>query len=1300
MSPRPDRSIVIEVTVQTDQSTLLEGLENWLRLGLISELEVGRLCREHLTCALPQPIPLAIASTSPTAASPNSENDFAPDPLIENIRQKAQKKSRRREGSPRFNFITRSLHSLVAEVSVIWLLFLGVFMVVVSSGVLAASQWENFPPVGQYGILFAYTLAFLAASLWAGRQQNLQLTARMLQITTLLILPVNFWMIDGFQLWGSGLGWIMAAIAIPTLTSIHIFLLKPVATGRSSGGASAGQPLSYRLPLINSIALSWLHLGWGWTGFPLIATYIGTIGTALALFYRSERDEVRSEAASSVPQQNAATPPRSRLPLGIIAVAFATLLLIFRAIWVAQVPISQLGLAVGICGWLLCWLSRRDPAREPWNKAGVALLLLGWLVAVVVTTPWQAIAVSGLGMWLLADRLQRSEQLPDVTALFLVGLQTCWLLWRVVPPESRQSLIDWSVGIAGATWMPTALISLGLFPYLILTLILATYLRRWDQPALVHHAERLALLLGVFLTLLGLGNAWVRSLNLLFSALTLAAVTQRRAEPEKPLIYLTHTVGLSAIASGIDLVSPNLTATVWAELLLVGMVVEWGFSAASRRWLPQQTTWQDSAWHLGLVLSAISYILLVNTSWQEGSDRGWLWLVTPVTLTALASYREFLQSKLAVWLSVLALLVVQLLTLADPIPRLMGLGIATALMVLNTLQARQWLAAALTIGFGLSFIAAGIWQVLGEENITFGLIVNLLAIAALTLRLFQSWLKQRSTPLASLYATATNGWAITISIVTLLVLTCYSLVLYFLPTVQPSWRWLLAATLTTGAIAYHAWQKPNNLSFYGLAWGMELVAAITVLVQPFSQESFEPLAIATLTLGFVGHLAGDSWVKQSGQPYRSSWHIIPLIYAGLGFILAHSSFTSTTGLYTLGAALIGINIGRRHDRFQPLTYLALLGVSTAAYELLIYQLMQAAAGSAGDGWVLLAALGAAIAISYRLLSRWLVRYLRHGGLSIIAHLHWFFSSSLLLLALIEPLSSVGEILWAAVAGSLAIYALWQGRIRPAWTYMGILTATITISYCFHLLFPYAEWLVAWAAAIACLFAYPIYVTSWQTWGWSAVPWQRSALVLPGVFVLLTGGEIAISSLLIVAAFYVWLAGLEERVRLSYIGIWLAVWAIARLLSHYEVSEPLWYVALLGGSLLYIAQVDPGLRSPTEREKRHLLRSLATGLICLTAIYQSQTDIRLSLLTIGFSIALILVGLSLRIRAFLYIGTITFISKVLQQLWLFINDYSLLLWVIGILLGLLFIWVAATFEARRSQVSTFVQYWTTELQAWE
>lgn len=228
----------------------------------------------------------------------------------------------------------------------------------------------------------------------------------------------------------------------------------------------------------------------------------------------------------------------------------------------------------------------------------------------------------------------------------------------------------------------------------------------------------------------------------------------------------------------------------------------------------------------------------------------------------------------------------------------------------------------------------------------------------------------------------------------------------------------------------------------------------------------------------------------------------------------------------------------------------------------------------------------------------------------------------------------------------------------------------------------------------------MYTLPWNAWGWSIGPWRHSAYVLPGLFVCLSIGQIAIQSLLIVAAFYAWMAIGSGKVRLSYISIVLADWALVRLFGIYKLSEPLWYATLLGGSLLYVAQVEPGLQASIEKEKRHLLRCLATGLICLAALYQSEANLLLALLTVGFSIGFILVGLALRIRAFLYIGTVTFIVEVLRQLWFFINDYSLLLWAMGIILGIAFILIAANFESHRAQTISMLRGWFTDLEDWD
>jgi hypothetical protein len=459
--------------------------------------------------------------------------------------------------------------------------------------------------------------------------------------------------------------------------------------------------------------------------------------------------------------------------------------------------------------------------------------------------------------------------------------------------------------------------------------------------------------------------------------------------------------------------------------------------------------------------------------------------------------------------------------------------------------------------------------------------------------------------------------------------------------------------------------------------------------------------------------------------------MIPLLYAGLGWLLGHVNWSATTGLFTLAVAMVGISIGRRLPRFKPLSILSLLLVSFAAYELLIYQLLQTQGGNPGDGIVLLAGLAAAIALANRLTARWLLPYLRlaDSELAGIAHLHWAIGSSLAMVALPLGLSSTGTLLWLGIVSGLAGYALTMGRAKTPvaereaganptedlslsaastlelWTYVGILEGLAVIADALYRWIPDLSLLQGWAGAIASLLAVGLYFLPWKRWGWSIRPWRNVAVLLPAIAILLTAGWVFIQSLLMTAAVYAWFAKSSRQIRLSYVSILLLDWALLRYLNSQGWGNVLGIGMVLGGSLLYAAQVDPGLQDASAREQRHWLRSLATGLISLTALYQAEvetgtTALLIGVLTLGFSIGLMALGLVLRVRAFLYVGTALFMLRVLRLLWLFINTDAALLWAVGIVIGLLFIWIAATYEARRSQMNALLQYWLSELATWE
>ncbi|QUY44804.1 hypothetical protein [Acaryochloris marina] len=185
------RSAQLSLKIQLNHPALLEGLDVWLQRGLISDVKVREFCQQNLTCKLlvsSQSIETTVThQVNRLEATVPSSSDSPQVPALQISSPPQQQKT---------DWLTQILQSLMAELSVLWLLLLGVFMVVVSSGVLAATQWQYFSSAGQYSLLLAYTLVFAAVAYGLERRLQLQLTARMLQMTTLLIIPVNFWMMD------------------------------------------------------------------------------------------------------------------------------------------------------------------------------------------------------------------------------------------------------------------------------------------------------------------------------------------------------------------------------------------------------------------------------------------------------------------------------------------------------------------------------------------------------------------------------------------------------------------------------------------------------------------------------------------------------------------------------------------------------------------------------------------------------------------------------------------------------------------------------------------------------------------------------------------------------------------------------------------------------------------------------------------------------------------------------------------------------------------------------------------------
>jgi hypothetical protein len=285
---------------------------------------------------------------------------------------------------------------------------------------------------------------------------------------------------------------------------------------------------------------------------------------------------------------------------------------------------------------------------------------------------------------------------------------------------------------------------------------------------------------------------------------------------------------------------------------------------------------------------------------------------------------------------------------------------------------------------------------------------------------------------------------------------------------------------------------------------------------------------------------------------------------------------------------------------------------------------------------------------------------------------------------------------------LAAYALAQGRdstnpkAANVWVYLGVVEVVGVAVYA-RLIWTDLSVLDPWIAALACLIAYLVSILPWRYWGWSATPWQHSSGVIPGAAVLATSGVIPPENLLIVAGFYVWFAQRVNNVRSTYISVALVDWAIVRWFWDWELTELLWYSTPVGLSLLYIAQFDPALKLPEQKQTRHNLRLLGICAICEIAfLFHQETGIMPGIL----SIMAIVAGLALRVRAFLYVGTATFLLTAFYQLVVLILRRPFFKWVIGLLVGINFIWIAANFETRREQVTSLVRNWLADLEEWE
>ncbi len=747
--------------------------------------------------------------------------------------------------------------------------------------------------------------------------------------------------------------------------------------------------------------------------------------------------------------------------------------------------------------------------------------------------------------------------------------------------------------------------------------------------------------------------------------------------------------------------------------------------------------WHRSNWHYGLLLAGTSYLCFL---WQiqniqvanlDITGLGYVWLLIPIMLTVVARYIKGKTKVFAAFFSCIAVILVQLLTLWEPETRLLGLAVASVLILVNSYYLRYRFIAALQIGFAFCLIIDLLWKYISDLN---WLIVGAIAIWSLyAVRKYLIYYSQekvtnrfKTSKIFEKYIQAADYWAIALISSELILLYLAYLVFANSPSVSlniiDNWQYPVASILIGGAIVFRYWQQPNAIALYSFVGTFELVVSSLVVIAGGNSLA---IATANITLALLS-LWLIHWLSRQSFPVArlNNLPFIPIIYAMLAIVWRLRYFTSSTGLITLGAAITGIGISNYRGRDnKTLRYICLVGITVAIYELVIYQMSQFEGGNAADGFTIWALVAAAIAFCYHLLAFWNRQQSKESfanfslqEIIITANIHWVISNILLInvasIALDPNINPRLTPITIAVSIFLGLYAILQGRdlqacsvslpspaslASPApstslWVYLGLGEIVATIVYA-RLMFSKLSILDPWWVILTCAVGLVIYQIPWHNLGWKVTPWQCFAIVMPALIALVTAENISYFSLLIAALFYFYIAYQQRNLRWSYLSLVFIDWGMARFSWQYEL-QPVWFACILGLSIIYIAQFDAYFSA--HRQEQHYFRLAGSGLMCLVALFYQDTGIVPGVI----SAIAIFAGLGLRIRAFLFVGTITFILTIIYQLVILVFTYSFLKWIIGLIAGIVLISIAANFETKRDRLTNQLQSYIDRLKDWQ
>ena len=210
----------------------------------------------------------------------------------------------------------------------------------------------------------------------------------------------------------------------------------------------------------------------------------------------------------------------------------------------------------------------------------------------------------------------------------------------------------------------------------------------------------------------------------------------------------------------------------------------------------------------------------------------------------------------------------------------------------------------------------------------------------------------------------------------------------------------------------------------------------------------------------------------------------------------------------------------------------------------------------------------------------------------------------------------------------------------------------------------------------------------------AIGWAIARRVLPGH----RAPAVESFTLLLPAAFYFW-RGLEEhRAKLTVFAIALFNLTLALLWHDLKWTDPQLYLMPAGLSILALVKI---MSNEIPRDYHTPLRYVGALCILVSPTFQLVQGSWLHIATLLVaSVTVVLLGIGLRIRPFLYCGAAFMIADLIAMVVFGAMQDKAVLWISGIAVGTFVLMLGAYFERRREHLLQRLRVLSAQLESWK